>query len=176
MDNFFTIAAMAPREIPDWFKHEPAPDKPEKPTFKENTPINIKFAINEWLKGNRPGPTEEDMKIDMSAGYLPPFFDYKKQLSKWVIKDEEARYFQWQIYYAQKIRFYDTLQNKDKNERDTVSSESNQRLLNATKYALDCLFRIKMDQSYTAPWADLAYQALQEAFINITSPHNERRP
>lgn len=92
------FAAMAPTDIPDWFEH--VPSKQDFPKVAEWSKIeneNDRKLCQQWVHD---GIFELPEHLQWFSETFQKHNDAKKQ---WSRKNEEARYFQWRMFYADNI-------------------------------------------------------------------------
>jgi hypothetical protein len=92
------FAASAPGEIPAWFKHAPAQERPTIPVPHEAlTEEQYKEweGLGDWLN-------PEDASAEVRD------FDAKYQVARetdaaWGVEQQVARYFAWRVFYAEQM-------------------------------------------------------------------------
>lgn len=89
------FAAKAPEIIPTWFKAV-LPEKPIEPKHWSSLPENDPFKkdIENWHKDPCYDLPEE------TAWYQTAWDVFREKRSQWETDCEEAKYFQWRMYYA----------------------------------------------------------------------------
>lgn len=97
------FAAMAPDSIPEWFSHE-SRKMPNPPVIE--VPEHLQALCADWVQDSRWDlPESEGYKADAKflSGYQAAWERYWSEKADWKELDRQSRYFQWRVFYANRL-------------------------------------------------------------------------